>query len=383
MELKKMIQELLTLEEIEHAEEEYEAIYGVPPFSLSTWNPSLYYRKTYLFNRVLLPLQTEFIDYIYSYDLDSKLTSACREKIAGTTSTDIVVTNSGTASISLVTSVLSAMGLRRIMIVSPVYFAVLYNCTQKQLDICETHMIRSEDGYHIPREVILKKNFDVLWLTNPVYNTSVYMNDDDCTFLQEHILPKAYLVVDECFCKSGAELSRKFLNDPHFIGIYDPMKQFLINGSKFSVITIPPNLGNIFYQWSDVVCGGLTASTVQAMKFFLSPESNNLLQTLQQADMDIQKEVRIIASKYSDTFLDNNVDGHMMMCYLPKLKADYLNTFRDFCRFQAKTGVSIIPGSRFHFPNEAGFMFRINLARYDSIRFGAMLKSVLSYLTDR
>lgn len=383
MEPEMIIQELLTLEEIEHAEEEYEAIYGIPPFSLSTWNPSLYYRKTYLFNRVLLPLQTEFIDYIYSYDLDAEFASACSKKLTGAASTNIVVTNSGTASISLVTSVLSAMGLRRIMVVSPVYFAVLYNCTQKQLDVCEVYMIRSKDGYHLPREAILEKKYDVLWLTNPVYNTSVYMNDDDCTFLLEYVLPKAYLIADECFCKSGAELSRKFLNDPHFIGIYNPMKQFLINGSKFSIITIPKNLEDIFYQWSDVVCGGLTASTIQAMKFFLSPEANSLLQILRQADMNIQKKVRIIASRYSDVFLDNNVDGHMMMCYLPKLKADYLNTFCDFCQFQAKTGSSIIPGSRFHFSNEAGFMFRINLARYDSIRFEVMLKSVLSYLSDR
>lgn len=384
MESNGIIQELLTLEEIEQAEKLYQDTYGFPPFSLSTWNPSFYYRNTYLLNRVILPPNLEVIDYIYPYELNEELSTACRRKLVGAEDAGIIYTNSGTTSISLVVSVLAAMNLRRILIISPTYFAVLHNCVQRKMDVYETHMIRNEDGYQLPRESILREleNIDVLWLTNPVYNTGVYMNSADIVFLQKEILPKVYVVVDECFCGNQYELSRNFYNDPHFIGIYDPMKQFLINGAKFSPIIIPPQLEDLFCQWSDIVCGSLAASSVQAMKFFVSSEADALLQVLRQADKCIQKEVRTITLNYTDVFLDGCVDGHMMMCYLPDLYSNYLHTFHDFFRFQEKTGTSIISGPRFHFPDQSGFMFRINLARYDPIYFKNALNHVLSYLTD-
>lgn len=383
MGLIQLIQELLTLEDIERAEKQYERTYGRPPCALSTWNPSQYYRDTYLMNRVILPPYMELIDYIYPYELDAGLSAACCKKLAGTENAGIIYTSSGTTSISLVTSVLAAMELHRILIVSPTYFAVFHNCIQKQMDIHETHMIRNENGYSLPQESILQMltDTDILWLTNPIYNTGVYLSQADYDFLTETVLPHTYVVADECFCKSGEELCRKLHKNPHFIGIYDPMKQFLINGAKFSAIVFSPELDDLFCQWSDVVCGGLEISNVQAMKFFVSTNADKLLQTLRQEDEFIQEEVRMIVSKYANVSLDTCAAGHMMMCYLPHLPCDYLHTFQDFYRFQEKTGASIIPGSRFHFPNQSGFAFRINLAQYDPLRFGGALNHTLAYLT--
>ncbi len=158
------------------------------------------------------------------------------------------------------------------------------------------------------------------------------------------------------------------------------MKQFLINGVKFSAIVHPAKLQDMFEQWSDVVCGSLASSTVQAMSFFISKESDTLLQAIQQADQTIQKQVRAIISEFPHAALDRWVDGHMMMCCVPKLNADYLNTLEHFRTFQISTDASIIPGTRFHFPNSYGFSFRINLARFDPIRFPRALERVLSYL---
>lgn len=65
------IQELLTLEEIERAEASYARVYGKPPFSLSTWNPSPYYRVNYLLNRFVLPSEGDSIEYylLLVYDI--------------------------------------------------------------------------------------------------------------------------------------------------------------------------------------------------------------------------------------------------------------------------------------------------------------------------
>lgn len=381
---KNMIQELLMLDEIEEAEDQYKRAYGHMPFSLSTWNPSDYYRNTYLFNQVALPSYSDFIDYIYSYELDTQLLKSCSRHLTGLENATITITNSGTASITLVTSVLSALGLKRILVISPTYFSVLYSSRQMGFELKELHMIRQQGGYWLPQKEILRvmNEVDVLWLTNPTYNTSVYMEENDQRFLLDYVLPNKYLVADECFCRKGRELSRKFVGQPHFIGIYDPMKQFLINGVKFSAIVHPAELQDVFEQWSDVVCGSLASSTVQAMAFFISQESDTLLQAIQQADQAIQKQVRAIISEFPHAALDRWVDGHMMMCCVPKLNANYMSTLEHFRTFQISTDASIIPGTRFHFPNSYGFSFRINLARFDPICFPRALERVLSYLVE-
>ncbi len=383
MSFKGPIQELLTIEDIERAEVRYKHVYGQAPFLLSTWNPSEYYRNTHLLNQVTFPPQGNFIDYIYSYELDEDLSAACGEKIAGPNHQAILLTNSGTSSISLVTSVLSALDKRRILVVSPTYFAVLYNCLHKGFSIREAHYVRQHGTYQLPREYILNtlEETDVLWLTAPIYNSSVYLGDAELKFLQNQVLPHIYVVVDECFCGSGLELSRILGNNPHFIGIYDPMKQFLINGAKFSAVMFSPMLEGVFCDWSDIVCGGLTSSTIQALEFFLSQEADRLLKNLQSADRRIKQIVCATVSEFPSASLDIHADGHMMMCYIPRLPSDYLRSFEDFYRFQQKTGTSIIPGTRFHFPDHDGFTFRINLARYDPIRFERALKRVLMYLS--
>lgn len=378
-----IIQELSTLEEIEQAEEQYKNIFGHAPFSLSTWNPSDYYRNVHLLNQVILPHQTDFIDYIYSYELDASLSATCSRRLTGADHSKLIITNSGTASIALVTSVLSALGLRRVLVVCPTYFAVFYNCRHKGLETQELHMLRRNGNYQLPRGDILRflKEVDVLWITNPVYNTSVYMNAMDIEFLIERVLPSTFVIADECFSVSGRELSREIRNHPNFIGIYDPMKQFLINGVKFSAIIFHRELEDLFSQWSDIVCGSLTASTVQAVKFFLSEDADCLRQHLLKTERKIQEHVRKTVSQYSNVFLDDCVDGHMIMCYVPELPATYMCTSNDFFEFQKKTHVSIISGTRFHFPDQGGFTFRINLTRYDPVDFVRALHRTLAYLT--
>lgn len=100
------------------------------------------------------------------------------------------------------------------------------------------------------------------------------------------------------------------------------------------------------------------------------------------SSQQIRQAVYAAVSKFPSASLDIRAEGHMMMCYIPALPSDYLQSFEDFCSFQQKTGTSIIPGTRFHFPDNDGFVFRINLARYDPICFERSLNRVLTYLSD-
>ena len=366
-----MIQELLTLEEIEDAEEQYKKQYGKEPFRISTWNPSLYYQDNVLLNRVKLPTEESLIDYIYSYELEDALVEKIRGKLSGGSECVPFITNSGTASIALTTSVLAQLGLCRFLILNPTYFAVFYNCLEKGINVRESYMRHQNGTYQLPKEEIRRilPEVDVIWLTNPIYNTGVSFSAADVGFLKENVLPQKYLVVDECFCENGLELVRLLGSSPHFIGIYDPMKLFLLNGAKFSVIMFPPALEDTFTQWSDIVCGSLSFSTLQAISFYLSDHADQLKYTINTANKHILKQVRKTICEYPLAYLDENIVGHMMMCYLPQISAKSLSNFSDFLRFQLATGVSIIPGTRFRFLESEGLSFRINMARYDPVLF--------------
>ena len=92
------------------------------------------------------------------------------------------------------------------------------------------------------------------------------------------------------------------------------------------------------------------------------------------------KKVSGIISQYDSVLLDDASDGHIVMCYYPKLNAHFLHSAEDFFLFQTQTGASIIPGAYFRFPAQAGFTFRINLARYEPHLFESALDRTLSWL---
>ena len=374
--------QFLSLMEIEQAESRFKNLMGQLPFSLSGWNPSEFYRNICMPAKFSFPERTELVNYIYYYDLSADTVKSLCKKMFDNEFLNISVTNSGTSSISLVTSVLSSIGLKRILTVNPTYFSLFYNCTQKQLVCTELDILRTETGYQLPQRAILDNlnDNDVLWLTNPVYNTSVYLQEQDILFLQEQVLPRKYVVADECFCKNGLELGRRLGQNKHFIGIYAPTKSLLVNGAKFSVILVPPELKSCFCRWSDVVCGGLAASTLQAISYFMSPEADLLKRHLDDVHAETLKKVSRILSQYDDVLVDNASNGHIIMCYVPKLSAHYLYSAEDFFLFQTQTGASIIPGVYFRFSAQAGFMFRINLSRYEPHLFESALDRTLSWL---
>ena len=118
------IQELVTLEDIENNEILFERNYGYLPFNISTWNPSLHFMNTYLLNKVLLS-DSDYISYLYSYEIDIDKMQQLKSKIGCFSNMDCLVTNTGTAAITLVTSVLKELGVESVIIVSPSYYAML------------------------------------------------------------------------------------------------------------------------------------------------------------------------------------------------------------------------------------------------------------------
>ena len=92
------IQELLDLEDIEENELYYSKKYGYSPFNVSTWNPSDYFSKTYLWNRIQL-IPFDYIPYLYSYELNQSQLFVTKKNLGGNNCFGCIIANTGTSAI--------------------------------------------------------------------------------------------------------------------------------------------------------------------------------------------------------------------------------------------------------------------------------------------
>lgn len=375
------IYELNELEDIEHQETEFYNKHGYEIFRLSTWNPSSYFIDKYLKNKLsFMPI--DMYNYNYTYDLPAWTLEKVKLQLGIPEHYKCIITNSGTTSIDLVTAFLQDYGVSRLLVISPTYFTVFYQCRQHQIKITEVYLKHKNGSFTLPQAEILKNisESDAVWITNPVYNAGLPYKDEDIKFFCDQILSRCWLIADECFCQSGFEMIRKLSNVKHFIGIYDPLKQIAVNGMKFSVIAFPAYLESFFNHWSDIVGGNLPDSSLQAIQLYNSPTFSEITREIIRGQAQLQDRVERSLVRCSNIHMDKSASGHMRMIYVPTLPSSFLNRLEQQRLFEA-TATSIIPGTRFHFPAEDGFCFRVNLSR-ESPLFIASLERVFDYLLD-
>lgn len=376
------IQELLDLEDIEENESKFESEFGYYPFNISTWNPTEYFSNKYLLNKVMLT-PFNYIPYIYSYELEPKIVSNTMTKIGGTSEMGGLFTNSGTNSITLVISVLKALGIKHILVISPCYYAVFHNCLQKNIKITEIYAERIKQSYKLPYDEILNNIDDIqaIWITNPIYNTGVYYSDEDIAFLQSKIPSDIFIICDECFSLTGKGLTYNLKNRKKFISINDPLKSIMINGLKFSLIIYNSQYKELFEHWSDIICGSLSYSTIQSIAFYNTPKFDDLNNNLIEHFYRLRNKIRSLMLEFPSASIDLSTDGHIIMCYFPNLPYNLLQDKDIMYKFIKQTGTSIIPGNRFHFSKLSGFCFRINLGRECNEFFDALYR-ILKYFSD-
>ncbi len=359
------VQELLDLEDIEKNEKKYYAEYGYFPFNVSTWNPSNFFSNKFLMNRIHLS-PYNYIPYIYSYELNKQKLLTTKTKLGGNNNYECLITNTGTSAISLVSSILKEIRVESVLVICPIYYSILYNLLQKDIKIYKLDIERTEKGYHLPQLQIIEfiGKIDAIWITNPIYNTGIYYFQEDIDFLQSIIPSNIKIVCDDCFSVNGHELIRSFRNHNNFISINDPLKQIMINGLKFACIMYPQQYDKLFTQWSDIICGSLTYSTVQSIDFFNSNEFDEINNQLHQHFNNSNKILQQLTNKFSRIIIDKQEhSSHMHMCIIKGFPYDYLQDIERMYLFMKETATSIIPGNRFHFPSFNNFSFRLNMGR--------------------
>lgn len=377
------IEELRGLEALEILAEDYKLKYGALPFNLSHWDPSIEVSR-FLSKYLKLPALPSPMHYIYSYY------TGVHDKVAEKLGFEwknhtCLLLHSGTSAIVLATWWAKAMGFEKLLIVCPTYFPVIYLAQVMTMPFQLLFAQREAGNWALPQEALsecirgVKKT--VVWITNPIYCTGVYLSREDRQFLASLLDAGVAIVADECLSKSGYEISRELGEKENFVGLYTPHKSVCLNAIKFGAVVFNRKDEEFFDSWADVFTGGLSASNHSGIFHFLDKrnfykfdmEFSNLIE-------DERKRVIEIIKSYKGSFeIDENCIGHFMTCYFPALPAQEADD-DDFVRdFVNETATLLISGVKNHFNPDWGFCFRINLARR-SRQFYASLHRTLDYL---
>lgn len=247
---------------IEDLEEKYFHSYGegTLPFNISFWDPSEKIKQQYL---KLMEFQniTEIINYNYSYQVDDDIRKLTLKKLGiNPDLKTLLFTPSGTISILVLIEWIKAKKYDKIAVLCPSYFSIVKNLSKDNIPFDIIYFKRSMNGYHVPFKNL--NQYKVIWITNPVYSTSVHLNTDDICRLKRLLDNGIVIVADESLASNGKELSRKLGNHFNFFGIYSPHKTISVNGFKFSLITFHENYDDDFDKLTDLIFGSLTSSNI-------------------------------------------------------------------------------------------------------------------------
>ena len=362
------ITEYEDLDLVEAVAERYEDEHGAQPLNLSHWDPSPDFRST-LDPWLSLDTKMDPVNYVYSYTMDSTddilrrlgfdpATKSCLVTPCGTTSMLCAVNWTATRS-------------KRLTILNPFYFPALHQAKQRGLAIDHLFMRRHDRSYSLPDGALNAPSCPV-WLTSPVYCTGVRLSHDDKTRLLRFLENGGTLIADECLAVDGEELGRSLGHFPTFVGIYSPHKAVCLNGMKFSVIVFDRKDETFFNQWADVLYGGLGASTVMAIRHYLSADFARYGKSFTSETARSLETVKKLAALCPAGELDRDTAGHFVTFYIPSLPAT-LGTDQAFLWDLVRaSGALAISGLRNHFDPSCGFCFRINLALDDAAFRGAL-----------
>lgn len=368
-----LLNELTTLEDIEHIESVYEKSYGIKPYNISWWDPSAEFRNR-TESALRFPLGGEAVRYTFSYSIDchsqllTKLGFANLNKAC-------LITPSGSSSLLCAIKRIKDSGHRRIVAVAPHYFTLEQLAEAVGLRVEKIHIKRREGEYSIG-EISLCKG-DVLWVTNPIYCTGKYYSTSDIAQFKRILDSGFEIFADECLAKGGMELSRHLGYSDLFTGIYCPHKTVCINGVKFSCIVCPEGDERYYEQWSDILFGCLGSSNVVAIKHYLSDNFDAYSQVFDSAIASVWHELMHSVSSIPGLSLDVASHGYLRLLLFPDQPASLLSG-GNLRQCIMSCGTSFIPSTRSHCPADWGLGFRINLSSDSQMFRGALYRLLVT-----
>ena len=273
------IDKIFEIDEILNFEEQIARNQNAQILNVSYWNTGTKYQD-YLQKCIKLDFKENIFDYKYTYDIPKNARNKIIKKLTGIENEKVMclLTPSSTCSITNMINYLKLNNYHKICILTPAYFSIEETCKIFRLNYEKKQLIYSDKKYHIPKDYILKNEFDAVWITSPVYSTGEVFERSEIDALEELMENHILVIADETLALPGQELSRVVPIGNYFYSIYSPHKSLFINTIKFSAILCPIKNDDFLEQWIDVLGGGLLHSNITAISHYLSPNFDHCVQ---------------------------------------------------------------------------------------------------------
>ena len=354
------INDTFELDNIFTYEKEISQKTGFPITNLSYWNASPEY-KDYMLRSIIIPTDSNLFNYQYSYDIPKTIRHKILYKLGvrNIQNKMCLLTSSSTNSIINIINYLKLNGYHKICILNPSYFSVEQACKIFNFSYEKKSMSCRYGEYTIPVDYILKNNFDAIWLTSPIYSTSIQYDNSQIAAIYKLIEAHILVIADESLALPGQELCKKIPINQYFFAIYSPHKPLFINSIKFSAIVCPLENDDFLEQWIDVLGGALLQSNLVAIHHYLSPNFQLCLnQSMQWYSRSIEVINQILKS-FPDTYCNIQSIGPYVTIYIPKATKN-VNELSNIQNIISENFVSYIPG--IYNGVDEHYCFRVNLS---------------------
>lgn len=370
------IERLNDIDNLWDFQHEFETRNKIHILNVSDWNCSKDFRNA-LLSSFHTQTSINMVDYKYSYSISNSKISKIKSKyIFCNEKNDIMITPNNTVSIVYIANLLKQLNTKKICVLAPAYFSV-YNIFDLLGIPYERISLLRKNGTFTINQGIDYRQFDAMWVTSPIFCSGCSYDKDSLNILSSFSQYKT-IVTDESFCMLGDELPSKTHLQNH-IGIYSPHKAIGFNSFKYSMIVYNNNHYSILEQWSDVLCGSLNATNIDAINHFLS---DNYLEC-QKSYTEYIDHARVFVlnelEKHPFLSYDYNSSGNMIMIYLKSQKDYGCFSFQNLNNLMENTMTTLFPGYLHDYDNKIDCCFRINLSRFDN-RFMSLFPNMCSYL---
>ena len=325
---------------------------GKKLFNISHWNSGEDY-KSGLLKILNLGSLSNYFDYSYSYSIDPEIIKAITKMHRD--AQQCALFYSATSAINAIGAMLKQLSMHKVCILTPSYFSVYESLHAHGFEI--VNCFYSYDGcYHIPVEELRKINADVIWITQPVFSTGIYLlNDEICGLSNECKI----LVCDASMCQHENIAEIDFDYNKSLV-ILSPHKTIAINGIKFSYVLCNSMHRHMLEDWGDVVTGGLPASSLLAISHYLS---NNFSECVEYHNQYTTKSRKIIdsvlAQHNSIVHIGKSLGTYESYSFKGSNYSADINSI-PLKQIFADSQASFVPGCVNEFPPENNLCFRLN-----------------------
>ncbi len=376
-----LIERLSDIERINGLEEKFQKMTGIEPFNVSSWTVSEGFKKKFL-QCFHPPDAGNAVDYVYTYSFTEELRNRALIKL-GVRAEDVdaamlLVLPNNTIAIVNTVNLLKLCGYRKVCIVNPAYFSVSQTLRSMGISFSTVSMERHNGKYSLPMNQIQSGDFDVVWITSPVFSTGVYLETTEIEKIKT-LLKQGYVVVaDESFALPGRELVREIGIHQNFLSICSPHKSISCNGIKFSGMITSEEYEDILEQWVDVLCGNLPLSSHLALLHFLSDNFDKCCKVFLAEMKAARRAIQPLLEGIHHT-TDWPSAGSLLTLYFDNVPFAYTKKDTFFLDLMKNTYSSILPGWLNGFGPDTNLCFRVNLA-LDGILLRQSLARIVRYL---